>query len=260
MKNQILNQDFGSELNKKELFYMDNLVQKLNPLDKTALHKDNRLPTLAELLRIEPLHGSILELAAGSCWLTAELSKLPAVLEAYALDMSKSVLEEVAPQVFEATGAVQGKITRVVGDFYAFEFPKAKFDYVIFDAGLHHIEASQFTLVMQKVANVLKPGGKLIGIREPFLTPLPFLREFRRRNHGKYEKSFGITENIYTLEEWRTMFVDGGFSPEFHAQMTNYLKNPTSREKIKRKVRNSAIGSVFNRLFPPDHIIVAGKR
>ncbi|MDB5050697.1 MAG: hypothetical protein JWO30_3768 [Fibrobacteres bacterium] len=238
---------------------MDNLMPQHVIAEEEHLLKDNRLAIIPEVLKIEPLKGVILELCAGSCWFTAELSKIPAINEVYALDMSERALEQVAPRVFKSAGAMENKITRVIGDLYAFEFPQATFDYVVFDAGLHHIDTPKFSHVMKKIAYVLKPGGKLLGIREPFLTPIPFLSGYRRTNWGKYERSFGITENIYTKHEWRVLFTSAGFSPRFYRQATKTNTAKSLKEKVKLLVRNSALGFVFNFLFPPEQIIIAEK-
>ena len=62
--------------------------------------KDGYLEVLPYLRRrgIEP-RGKGLELGAGMCWLSAQLSTLPQVERMHALDLSEKLLSEVAPPV-----------------------------------------------------------------------------------------------------------------------------------------------------------------
>src|ERR1041385_8865176 len=82
--------------------------------------------------------GDILEIGAGACWLSAELSKVDAVREIVATDFSPKLLRELAPKVFKLRGAREDKITRMPGDFHKLDFPDASFDFVVCSAVLHH--------------------------------------------------------------------------------------------------------------------------
>src|SRR5215470_8166036 len=56
--------------------------------------------------------GRILEIGAGGAWLSAELSKLPKVVEIIVTDSSPAPLKNHAPRVFQLLKANTAKITR----------------------------------------------------------------------------------------------------------------------------------------------------
>jgi SAM-dependent methyltransferase len=109
--------------------------------------------------------GRILEIGAGGAWLSAELSKLPKVVEIITTDLSPKLLKEEAPQVFRLLGAHTAKITRMPADFHALQFPDNHFDFVVCSAVLQH--AANIVQVLREAKRVLKPGGRFIAIREP---------------------------------------------------------------------------------------------
>lgn len=109
--------------------------------------------------------GRILEIGAGACGFSAELSKLPQVVEVVATDVSRRLLEELAPRVFAHLGARTDKIVRVPADYHRLGFPDEAFDFVVCSATLH--EAVDVVGVLREVRRVLKPGGRLVAVREP---------------------------------------------------------------------------------------------
>ena len=60
-------------------------------------------------------------------WLSAELSKLPRVVEVITTDFSPKLLQEQAPRVFKALNASTAKITRMPADFHQLHRPVADF-------------------------------------------------------------------------------------------------------------------------------------
>jgi SAM-dependent methyltransferase len=155
--------------------------------------------------------GKILELGAGSCWCAAELSKTYSVRQVYALDFSRILLTEVAPYVMKYLNADITKITRVRGDFYDLSyFGEGYFDFVIFDAALHHAAFPQKTL--REACRALKKGGRIICIREPVLPPWTPFKEFWRKIFGTHEKRYGVIENSRTLAEWKLIFHNAGLT------------------------------------------------
>jgi ubiquinone/menaquinone biosynthesis C-methylase UbiE len=109
--------------------------------------------------------GRILEIGAGGAWLSAELSRLPNVVEVIATDFSPTLLKEHAPKVFQSLKANPAKITRTPGDFHKLDFPDNYFDFVVCSAALH--QAVNMVQALREVKRVLKPGGQFVAIREP---------------------------------------------------------------------------------------------
>src|SRR5262249_11380171 len=135
--------------------------------------------------------GRILEIGAGDAWLSAELSRLPKVVEVIATDFSPNLLKDHAPKVFLSLKANPSKITRTPGDFHELDFPENHFDFVVCSAALH--QAVNMVQVLREVKRVLKPGGQFVAIREP-VWPLVKLK-----SRGQRPRKGAGRENHYTL-------------------------------------------------------------
>lgn len=168
------------------------------------------IPFLTRRCGVE-FHGRILEIGAGAAWFSAELSKLPKVVEIYATDFSPKLLKEKAPRVFKLLRAHAGKIIRMPADFHRLDFPDNYFDFVVGSAVLHH--AVNVRTVLREVRRVLKPGGKFVAIREP-VWPLVRLRRRSRTQRRLVEA--GVNEHFYTLEEYREFFEQAGLQLAVH--------------------------------------------
>jgi ubiquinone/menaquinone biosynthesis C-methylase UbiE len=100
--------------------------------------KKQRVPIFNSLRKNCNFKGEILEVGAGSCWLSALISKVPAVRKVYALDISKDLLEMVGADIVCRMNGNKKKIEFVNSDFNNLPFENNKFDIVICDASLHH--------------------------------------------------------------------------------------------------------------------------
>lgn len=158
------------------------------------------MPFLTGTLGLE-FRGRILEIGAGGAWLSAELSKLPKVVEVITTDHLPKLLKEEAPRVFDLLRANTAKITRMPVDFHHLDFPENHFDFVVSSAVLHH--AANVVQVLREVKRVLKPGGQFVAIREP-VWPLVKIKS-RTRMLEKLVAT-GINERFYTLADYREFF------------------------------------------------------
>ena len=162
------------------------------------------VPYLMERCRVQ-FHGAVLEIGAGACWLSAELSKVDAVQKIVATDFSPKLLKELAPKVFKLRNAREDKITRMPGDFHKLDFPDDSFDFVVCSAVLHH--AVDMVTVLREVKRVLRPGGQLVAIREPVW---PVIRLKKRSKTQTKLVDAGVNEHFYTLPEYRHFFGQAG--------------------------------------------------
>jgi ubiquinone/menaquinone biosynthesis C-methylase UbiE len=153
--------------------------------------------------------GRILEIGSGAAWFSAELSKLPKVVEVVATDFSPKLLKEQAPKIFKLLNAHGAKITRMPADFHRLDFPNNYFDFVACSAVLHH--AVNMVTVLREAKRVLKPGGQFVAIREP-VWPLVKLKS-RSKTQAKLVDA-GVNEHFYTLVEYREFFAQAGFQME----------------------------------------------
>jgi ubiquinone/menaquinone biosynthesis C-methylase UbiE len=158
------------------------------------------VPFLTQKCGVEFL-GRVLEIGAGAAWLSAEISKLPRVVEVIATDFSPKPLKELAPKTFEKLKANTAKITRMPADFNQLHFPDNHFDLVVCATVLHH--APNIVQVLREAKRVLKPGGKLVALREP-VWPLMKIKS-RTKILAKLVAT-GVNEHYYTLADYKEFF------------------------------------------------------
>lgn len=169
----------------------------------------NRVSIVTELKKDIIFSGNILEIGAGSCWFSAELSKIPDVNHIFSLDFSDRMLREVAPSIISALRADNNKIIRILGDYHKLPFDDNLFDFVVIDAALHH--TNYLDIVLKEINRVLKSSGKIIAIREPIkslIWPLKKKLSFVDR----HVKEYGVIENTYHLKQWNDFFKKAGFN------------------------------------------------
>lgn len=166
------------------------------------------IPFLTKKCGLE-FRGRVLEIGAGACWFSAELSKLPKVVEVVATDFSPKLLKELAPRVFQLLNARVSKITRVPADFHKLDFPADHFDFVVCSAVLHH--AVNMVTVLREAHRVLRPAGQFVAIREPVWPLVKF--KSRSETQRKLVEA-GVNEHLYNLAEYREFFAQAGFKLE----------------------------------------------
>ena len=96
---------------------------------------------LAGAWGLEPA-GTIVDLGAGACWLSAALVRRPAVEKSIAIEFSRRRLEELAPIAIAYLAAPPEKIERVRADFYNHGLGEGIADWVFTDAAFHHADPS----------------------------------------------------------------------------------------------------------------------
>lgn len=162
------------------------------------------LPKFLPFLRTQcglEFRGRILEIGAGGAWLSAEISKLPKVVEVITTDFSPKLLKEQAPKVFKVLDAHAAKITRMPADFHKLDFPDNYFDFVVGATVLHH--AANIVQVLREAKRVLKPGGQFVAIREPVW---PLVRIKSRSKMVAKLVATGINDRYYTLADYKEFF------------------------------------------------------
>lgn len=110
------------------------------------------------------IHGVGIDMAAGTGWATALLSKIEAVEKIYALDISRHRLLKIAPIVFNHFGANLQKISRVIGSFTDIKLPDDSIDFCFMSSAFHH--AADPDKLLAEAHRVLKPGGVVLCMGE----------------------------------------------------------------------------------------------
>jgi len=158
--------------------------------------------------------GVVVELGAGSCWLSAALACLDEVDRVVAVDFSRRRLTTIAPASIALLEAPPAKIERRIADYYATGLDPESADLVVMDAAFHH--ASDPARLARVVFDLLRPGGTLLLLREPTLTSLR-----RSRDHG-LEGQHGNFEHEYHEGEYLAFLRSAGFDASRVAVRSSY--------------------------------------
>jgi len=221
-----------------------NVTDAFEPASRPAFDTMLRMDSIAPRIR-----GRVLDLAAGSCWLTAELSKLDAVEEATALDMSERFLTTAGARVIDALGGRREKIRFAASTFNETPFGDDYFDCVFMFACLHHSLAPIKTLMEAK--RILKPGGALLVFEHP-----PALLSIRKKRREAISMSTGNpTEIVYTKGEFEYLLKQAGFDSPLCIPLDVLTVNPL-KKCLRKLLRLLSIESVF---LPTLYIIDATK-
>ena len=160
------------------------------------------IPFLTKTCNLD-FRGRGLEIGAGCAWFSAELSKLPAVVEVLATDVSAHLLKTEAPRTFKLLKAKEAKITRMPADYSRLDIPANQFDFVVCSDALHR--AVSPLRVLREVRRVLKPGGQFIAIREPVR---PFMK--LKSNPARGARPGVLPAPGFALSEYRELFDQAG--------------------------------------------------
>jgi len=113
----------------------------------------------------------VLELGAGTGWLSAFLSKFNSISSIYAVDSSQFFINKMMPNIIKLMDGETVKITPVEGLFTPILFEDNSIDIVIACSALHHVD--NLESVLKEVFRVLKPDGKFFILNE---TPLNYFK------------------------------------------------------------------------------------
>jgi ubiquinone/menaquinone biosynthesis C-methylase UbiE len=150
-------------------------------------------------------YGRILELGAGMAWFSAELSKLPKVVEVVATDFSSRAETEQAAETFKLLQAHEAKITHRRVNSHRLDFPEGYFDFVVCAGVLH--DALNLLHLLREIRRVLKPGGRLIAVREPVRPVMQF------RGRGTADAK-ALKTPLYSRANYEDAFERAGFAFE----------------------------------------------
>jgi SAM-dependent methyltransferase len=146
--------------------------------------------------------GRVLEIGATGGGLSAELSKLPKVVEVTATDFTPKLLREEAPKLFRLLNAHEAKITRMPMPAARLDFPDRHFDFIVTAALLHR--ALNMVTLLREIHRLLKPGGTLVALREPVLPWVKWKPAARRKAKP------ALPGRTYTLADYLEFFALAG--------------------------------------------------
>ena len=124
----------------------------------------------------------VLDLGAGTGWLSLHLSRHERVREIYALDSSPFNLDVMLPALAELMGHGDARIRPVLGLFTPLLVEDGFFDVVVASSAVHHAENLQACL--NEVHRVTRPGGVCLILNETPITSARYLWIIAKRLAG----------------------------------------------------------------------------
>ena len=140
--------------NRVKFFFAGPVLELVNPRLPGRPHQ-----RLMELVPEGP--GRVLEICAGTGYLSRMVARAHPAAEIYALDVSPEML---AVGRRRATGAAAGRIAFVEGDAGELPFADDHFDVVVAAYGLHELPTDVRGCAVREAARVLRPGGRLLAV------------------------------------------------------------------------------------------------
>jgi SAM-dependent methyltransferase len=187
----------------------------------------------------------VLDLGAGTGWLSAYLSRFDEVAHIDAVDSSRRNLIDMLPSVVERLGGVMSKIRPVRALFTPILVDDMTYDLIVASSALHH--APKLAEVLQECHRVLTPDGAVAVLNETPLSTLACLYRMGRVGAsaaaavlgGRYEAysptvSAGgllydpfLGDVAYSMRQWEAAFSQSGWSYEtIRTPLGSYKKGP----------------------------------
>ncbi len=167
-------------------------------LNVISVYEPASMPAFDQILSSDYLrgkiYGKVLDVGAGTCWLTAKLSLLQDVEQVFALDLSEKFICSTGVRILKYFNAEFHKVTFVVSDFNEIPLTNETLDCAFLFAVIHHSLSPIKTL--QEIARCLKKGGVLMILENP--SSLIKIRHIRR---GSLGLSKNVMEIAYTKGE-----------------------------------------------------------
>ena len=106
----------------------------------------------------------VLDLGAGTGWLSAFLSSFPNVEQIDTLDSDRNNLEVMLPQIIERMEGDTSKIHPILGLFSPLLVPDQQYGLIVASSSIHH--APDLFDIMRELRRVIKPDGTIILLNE----------------------------------------------------------------------------------------------
>lgn len=152
---------------------------------------------------------SILEFGAGTCKLSAVISKLFNIKEIVCVDHAEKLLTEIAPRVISLIGGDLSKFEFKVGDMNDVPKMNRKFNVIICYGAVHHLYLPEF--FFSQINNILFKDSKILILDEPTIPNIAILPGSRASKYltQHYAKRYkGENENIYNIKQYHKIFGD----------------------------------------------------
>jgi 2-polyprenyl-3-methyl-5-hydroxy-6-metoxy-1,4-benzoquinol methylase len=189
----------------------------------------------------------VLDLAAGTGWLSAYLSRFDEIATIDALDSSRSNLEVMLPGVVGRMGGVVSKIHPIRALFAPLLVADGSYDLIVASSALHH--APRMADVLEECHRVIKPNGAMVLLNETPLETARYLYKMARVGLGITVQSIrgnyvawspsiassGILYDpylgdvAYSFNQWRSVFAQTKWSYRIIRTGLSSYKRPSPR-------------------------------
>lgn len=153
----------------------DNINQTLNYLECSGL-MDEYHAAEKMISNFPETQLEIADLGAGTGWASALLSKLPNVAKIHAVDISRHRLDFLFEKSFLLMGGDEKKLNRYLGNFSDLKFEDSSIDIIFCCQAFHHTDKP--LKFLSECDRILKSGGKMIMIGEPYIGFKQIIRKF----------------------------------------------------------------------------------
>jgi SAM-dependent methyltransferase len=187
-----------------ELHYPEFLKMWRDPEENyRCLHEKWNLLNAVKLVDwkryLDKEHCTILELGAGTGWLTAYLSKFQNVSSILAIDSSEYFIKNMIPHIISKMGGDSSKIRTVKGLFTPILLDSNCLDYIVASSALHHADNLENTLV--EANRVLKENGILFILNEMPYSTITYLHVIMKQfikimGNSAFKKYRGYSQQI----------------------------------------------------------------
>ncbi|MGE0268285.1 MAG: class I SAM-dependent methyltransferase [Candidatus Omnitrophota bacterium] len=162
----------------------------------------------------------VADLAAGTGWISALISRLNNVREVRSVEISKHRLETLFEHSVRMLSGEPGKICRFLGSFYDLKFDTHSIDVIYLSQAFHHAD-KPFHL-LNECDRVLKKGGRIILVGEHYFTWLRVIKRILVNliRNGKWTTNFYelfppdpvLGDHYYRCSDYYFMFRSMGYS------------------------------------------------
>jgi len=176
-----------------------------------------------EINSIKSKNINIADLAAGTGWTSAILSKIDSVSEVHSLEMSEHRISELFAETIKMFDGNPDKIHRYLGSFYETQFKNNYFDIIVLNQAFHH--ADEPFALLQECKRILKKEGSVFIIGEPYIGFKAYLRKIiativkerklKYKFYDLFETCPEMGDHYYRDSDYRFIFQSAGFECSF---------------------------------------------
>jgi SAM-dependent methyltransferase len=161
----------------------------------TAWQWQIRRNTYRSLLRILGPRLRVLDLGAGTGWLSNRLAQLGH--QPCAIDLSCDALDGLS-----AARHYQAAWPRVQAEFDCLPIPNESADMAIFNASLHY--STDYRRTLSEALRVLRPNGTLVILETPIYKKEASGQQMVAERHARFQKEYGTRSDSIPSQEFLT--------------------------------------------------------